>query len=441
MISVEEQLRQQYNVPDGATLLDKTAQIASLTPTEQFGGLANFGFVRPDGTYGYICKVAGNHIYFKDDLDGQHKMIDTRWIQKGGVLRPTATRHQITIERGGLLTYRLKDDSFTLDFGSDFVVQDDFAVADIGNGLTAKLWTKAGKFEKWITGTGHPNLPTTPDGKHYVLSIPMSGLPARNTFTKDFRVGEFFVRQAKVWRKDGSKTALVKQQLTGDAWIKLLPVEFFEDGVDWETDATIYYAGAGDGYVESDSLAGWVSARTDTDGAVADYTSNNAFVAAKGPANFYVDHLYLPTDMTGVGTVSSAFLSVYALTKADEGAANSYAAMVQTSQASTSSLVTADIDNVSYTEGSSQLDLGAVTTSAHNTLSFTGTGIGWISSGIVKVGLLIGHDINDVEPTQNNSIQVSTSEATGTSQDPYISATESESKGGLILSGMRRRLF
>lgn len=214
----------------------------------------------------------------------------------------------------------------------------------------------------------------------------------------------------------------------------------------YATTDTIYSA-SGDGYAYYSGAGSWAVAHDATSGTAIDYTATTAVVLSNftsgKSATYRIDRLFLPFDTSSIpasATISSASLNVYvtATSDADNDAA-AYITVVRTSQASHSSLVVADYDNVVTTEGiatGTRKDITSISTSAYLSFTLNSTGLGWIAqsggasncsatTGISCFGLREGHDntntANDV--SGNNSITISTSENTGTSQDPYLSVT------------------
>lgn len=215
------------------------------------------------------------------------------------------------------------------------------------------------------------------------------------------------------------------------------------------------YSAVGDGHVYGTSLTSWADARSLGTGI--DYTNTVALsqsyyhVTDGGKGDFTswsITRTFLPFDTSSISadaTISAATLNTYIIivwdTDVDE---YDYITVVQTSQASHSSLVTADYDNIVTTEGiatGQRKDLATISTSTYLIFTLNSTGLGWIAksgassdcsstNGISCFGLREGHD--NVGPsiatpaaggTHTNGIQISTSEETGTSQDPYLSVT------------------
>lgn len=212
--------------------------------------------------------------------------------------------------------------------------------------------------------------------------------------------------------------------------------------------AVAYYAGVGDGYVESfesnsNPQTSWDTAHDsitgtafDNIGATANVGVDYTIVALGSLDEFTIDRLFLPFDTSAISdtaAIVSATLNIYVTSKSDTITSPSgqrYITVVQTTQASNTSLTEADYDQCGSvnnpTEGidtGSRLTISAVTTSDDNSVSLNSTGVGWVSrTGYTNIGLRQGMDAEDALPTieGTSNIIISTSEASGTTQDPYL---------------------
>lgn len=109
---------------------------------------------------------------------------------------------------------------------------------------------------------------------------------------------------------------------------------------------------------------------------------------------------FVPFDTSSIpdgATITSATLQMYVNSKDDAcNDAYSYISVVQSTQASSSSLANADYDQLGTTKGSDDIDYTGVTTGAYNTWTLNATGLTWISkTGITYLGLKDGHDIEN----------------------------------------------
>ncbi|MCK4592266.1 hypothetical protein KAT63_02360, partial [Candidatus Parcubacteria bacterium] len=199
-----------------------------------------------------------------------------------------------------------------------------------------------------------------------------------------------------------------------------------------------YYAGAGDGevssYIEcSGSLdqACWDESHDATSGGSVGYDSTPSHSGSEGiseAADIYIiDRVFLPIDTSGLpddANISTAVLKLYVNAQGKE--AGDYSVVVQTTQASTTSLVVADFDQCgsvnSPTEGSDHV---LATASQYNDWTLDATGRGWISkTGWTKLGLRGSHDVLDSPVGLDADMEyIRTSEYADTDYDPYLSVT------------------
>lgn len=211
--------------------------------------------------------------------------------------------------------------------------------------------------------------------------------------------------------------------------------------------AVDYFAGAGDGYIYATGGSTWSAVRDATTG-TADPTST---IAQYGAVNFYlkadsfaVYRVFLPFDTSSIpasATITAASISVYGTSTPNNTLGGTWA-VVRTSQATHTTLANTDFPNIGTTLGSSATSYSG-TIDSYITVTLNATGIGWIAksgvssncsgtSGISCFGLRDNtYDIGNVTPCTGLSCSeyayISTSEADGTSQDPYLSVTYSTS--------------
>ena len=229
--------------------------------------------------------------------------------------------------------------------------------------------------------------------------------------------------------------------------------------------ADTYYSGAGDGYVEDwldyhdgSESAIWTSIHDAVSGSFLDYLATTTIASSKnndlggGKYEEYIDRAFLPFDTSAIpvnASIISAILNIYVTSvydRDDDG--NDYINVVQAFQSSNASLVNADYqdcgsDNgtaarAKYTpiqEGATAIDLTTgFTTSSYNGFTLNATGLVWVAksgdasvcetnAGVTCLGLREGHDLVNsliANIDDGNTIIFSTSEETGTSQDPYL---------------------
>lgn len=217
-------------------------------------------------------------------------------------------------------------------------------------------------------------------------------------------------------------------------------------------DQSNFYAGAGDGFVTYAGSGGesLTTVHDATTGTAADATGTTATTAGSrtdGTPNFRHDRAFLPVDGTpmGVGaTISAIVLNIYgtAKTNTDGGGLG----ISQGSQASTSTLATADYDacDVGHpaTRGATDLGTASFLTGQYNQITANATGRGWASvtgffTYVVRNDGDLDGNHNGAFVTGVNSYSFSTSENTGTSQDPYLDITYRPARGaGFVFAGM-----
>lgn len=221
------------------------------------------------------------------------------------------------------------------------------------------------------------------------------------------------------------------------------------------------FAGAGDGEIEFQDIFGtWASVHDAATGDTANSTGTTFRVSAANlvsiAAGFEIVRGFLPFDTSSIpaaATISSASLNGYVTSKSNsDNDGSDFITVVRTTQATHSTLATADYDATGTTEGidsGQRKDITGVSTSAYLSFTLNSTGLGWIAksgeasncsatTGITCLGLREGHDLlNDSivgGAANTNRVTFSTSEETGTSQDPYLSVTYTAPGGTSSLS-------
>lgn len=205
------------------------------------------------------------------------------------------------------------------------------------------------------------------------------------------------------------------------------------------------YTGAGDGMVFTDAVGSWAAAQSGTSGTVDDTSATFLVEVIDDVGSFYIGRVFLPFDTSSIpagGTISAASLRVFlptgSVTNGDNDGTD-YLTVVQTSQATHTGLIANDYDNIGTTEGidtGQRKDLTFLIENVYTTITLNATGRGWIAksgqasncsatAGITCIGLREGHDItnNQIAAFTSNVASISSSEETGTAQDPYLSVT------------------
>jgi hypothetical protein len=198
------------------------------------------------------------------------------------------------------------------------------------------------------------------------------------------------------------------------------------------TDTT--YSGAGDGYVHNSD--------TDWDVAHDALTGDTVYVVVWWfgvgtnksiiGGNYSIYRGFLPFDTSSLfGTLDiiSASLFVNTSVTTMNTDTNHFITVVQTTQASNTTLTTADYDTCGAVDNPTEgIDVGDrqvntdFSVDAYTEIPLNSTGLSWIStSGYTKLGLRMGYDALDVtDDTVFNNIQFYTSEQAGTDKDPYL---------------------
>ena len=243
-----------------------------------------------------------------------------------------------------------------------------------------------------------------------------------------------WIRTPRAWNHRGESVDVALQFFTrgSEIWVRKIIPQFFIDatfigaGAWLECDTTTsYYTGAGDGYVQNTGST-WSTVRGASVGASANYQAATATVGARYPAGYYIERDFLPDDTSGLtsdANIQSASLFVKPSNVTAGG--RSYV-IIQTSQASTSSLVLDDFDALilnAPTEGSARIADSAFSVNTYKEIALNASGLTWISkTGWTKIGLREAvKDIDNVAPTDNAFINLYMSEQTGTDSDPYLS--------------------
>jgi hypothetical protein len=202
-------------------------------------------------------------------------------------------------------------------------------------------------------------------------------------------------------------------------------------GVKIDTDVS-YYSGAGDGMVSNTGETSWNTCHDATAGDIASDDLNLTRAQAQNLATFYyIRRTFLPFNTSAlpdVMTIVSAQLKLYCYQVGSGNEGTRQFGVVQTTQASTGSLVVGDFDQCGAinnpTEGASRQ---AITAIGWITWTLNSTGRGWISkTGWTKLGVRGALDMDDQVPSegsQGNSVFFRTSEAVN---DPILEITYNE---------------
>jgi len=193
------------------------------------------------------------------------------------------------------------------------------------------------------------------------------------------------------------------------------------------------YAEAGDGQITSTNAV-WNTAHDATTGSAnAAITSFNVQSRHDG-STYRVSRVFVPFDTTSIpngAIITAATLNLYVIaTSNTDNDGDDWVNVVQTDQASTATLDNDDINNCGAvdnpTEGATRIDIGNITLNQYNVWTLNSTGLTWINkNGNTLLGLREGHDAIDspIGTNLSDRIGFSSTEETGTTQDPYLEIT------------------
>jgi len=202
-----------------------------------------------------------------------------------------------------------------------------------------------------------------------------------------------------------------------------------------------FYPEAGDGRVKvSNVTESWGTSRARSTGVgagtIADYTSATMRCQSSNDGNGgpypLVFRTFFPFDTSALpdtDDIDSAIFSAYVTAKSSNNQAAGTFALVQTTQASASSLVAGDFNQCgdlnTPDEGATRIAIGSISTSAYNNWTLNATGEGWINkTGNTYLGIREGgYDIDGANISTSSGttrIDMYASEQAGTTNDPKL---------------------
>lgn len=269
-----------------------------------------------------------------------------------------------------------------------------------------------------------------------------------STILKEFKVWDsgFYHPEVEAGRKEQVINVDLLHDANGVILRKHIPATFLADSTgDVYTDTTTsYWAGAGDGVVVSPAHTNWDTAHDYTSG-TAYYTFAQQWAGTRhySSGNKVFERQFYPVDTSALGavTISDASLFAYFSSKYDQdNDTEAYFNVVQTTQASNTSLTGTDLDECGAvdnpTVGATEIDITSISTSGYTEFVLNATGQGWIDgSGYTKLGIREGHDAEDSPQGSNtlNLVLAEQSEQTGTSKDPYLEVTYTVGGGATFI--------
>ncbi|MEN9920590.1 MAG: hypothetical protein RL538_483, partial [Candidatus Parcubacteria bacterium] len=279
----------------------------------------------------------------------------------------------------------------------------------------------------------------TPDSQTEVLEVIQEGdkkiEKLKTTFytspqmyeddTGKWRQIEYATTTAEVFSRSGAIPHIKRREL----------VEWILPGKPLYAATATYYPVSGtsvDGYVTS-TVAGWAGAHDAVTGTAVDEAAVTFIAGAidLGVYTIVTIHrgflLFSTSALSDDADISAATLDLYATAKTNtDNDGTDKIDIVTSTPASNTTLATADFDAVGTTLQATSIDVTSITTSSDNTFTLNATGRGNISlTGMTKFGVREGHDTGNTAPglSTGNSVTFSSSDETGTAQDPTLTVT------------------
>lgn len=224
------------------------------------------------------------------------------------------------------------------------------------------------------------------------------------------------------------------------------------------TTVSTFYAGSGDGYSAVwESTSSWATVHDATTGNDTSATTTTTYAGfcqhQTTGGKTSILRAFFPFDTASLpdtDDISAATLTLYSTgtTANGDNDGDNFVAIVQTSQASNTTLANADYDTcgdaiTNPTEGATRISLNSWSTGAGNANTFTldATGISWISkTGYTKLGAREGHDVKNNQIANNTSsgAAVYLSEQSGTSTDPTLTVTHAPASSIKTVDGLAK---
>lgn len=263
--------------------------------------------------------------------------------------------------------------------------------------------------------------------------------PINDRLQREEYVSKFF--PSPTWQKSGGKWYRVDVATTTKTAFfnqtKLTAIDNVREFFGQKVLADTFYSGVGDGYVSKGSSPVWSTTHDATTGSSVNYTATSTLIESiTNPfnSNYIIARGFLPFDTSAIpsdASITSASLYFYPVAVlAGDGFFN----IVQTSQASSASLTTADYDTAGAVTnpevGATAIYLSSMTIDTYNYFALNSTGLGWIkksgetstcgtTAGYTCLGIRDGSEMANSD-TGGGILAISSSEETGTSQDPYL---------------------
>lgn len=207
---------------------------------------------------------------------------------------------------------------------------------------------------------------------------------------------------------------------------------------------TTFYTDSTDCGLEANAVTTFASAHSTA--TTKDTTDGSTFCACylrTVDSKYYIGRMFHKTDtssITSAATISAASFNFY-VTSINVANTGKTWAFAPYSSTAANTPTTADYGNCGTTAWAATINDSAITNNAYNTSTFNSTGkAGIVQNGTTKWSFREANfDVANTAPTKNTSptvnggVNYSISSHTGTSQDPYLSATYSIPSGNFLM--------
>lgn len=201
------------------------------------------------------------------------------------------------------------------------------------------------------------------------------------------------------------------------------------------TTTVVYSNAGGDGgvYAGGDTWSNIRGAASGTNEA----SETTGACYSEDSGDVWMERVFLPFDTSSLpdtDTISSATIQLYGTGKWDnDNDSEAYVAIVQSTQASPTSLADGDFDAIGTTAFSDELDISSYNTSGFNTFTLNSSGIANISkTGYSQFALREGHDLENIPVAGGAGISGVTNrmaDYTGTTSDPILTIVHAADAG------------
>lgn len=197
------------------------------------------------------------------------------------------------------------------------------------------------------------------------------------------------------------------------------------------------YSSSGDGWARKSNSTSWATTVAQgATGSSADYTGNTGTVQVYGPSgggNKYCDRIFMIFDLTSISgaTVTSATVNINNSSKGFDGAgmASQDFGLYESTIASDTVIATTDFGAFGTTQLATSLTYASVTPGSYSSWTLNSSGLTYATGkagSYAKFCIRLSYDYNGTDPgtTEKYTYAIyNTSEATGTSSDPYMDVT------------------